>query len=179
MTVPIFIRESTIADAPEITAVHLATWQEGYRHIFSAKALAELDFNDRLNRWKSVLKMGDSTTLVAESAGAVIGFVNYGCERDKQGPIEHPPEGEIYSIYASPQWWGKGIGYRLMIEALDDIRNAGMSSVCLWVLEENIQAISFYERNGFVFTNATKEIEMFGRGVVVRQYRMTIELKSE
>lgn len=164
------IREATIADVAAITEVHLDAWKSAYRHIFSAEALESLDFDDRKRRWEEVLTVAGSTTLLAESKGEILGFINFGSVREDERPLKNRPVGEIMAIYVSPHRWDQGVGYRLAVSALDQLEKAGMAEVVLWVLAENDRAIRFYERVGFISHDATKETEVLGRKVFVRQF---------
>ena len=54
-------------------------------------------------------------------------------------------------LYVLPQYQGQGVGKQL----LDHAKHLSPDSVELWVFQKNIQAIRFYERNGFVVDHLT------------------------
>ena len=57
--------------------------------------------------------------------------------------------GEIVSIYLLPEYMGKGYGNRLLKRCIEELSKLGFDRILLWVLEENIRARKFYEKNGF------------------------------
>ncbi len=67
-----------------------------------------------------------------------------------QSEMQDPKSLEIERIYLSTDYQGQGIGQRLMDFALDKARDQGMDYVWLGVWEDNVKALKFYERNGFL-----------------------------
>ena len=99
--------------------------------------------------------------IVAMDGNTVIGFVGYGNRGE-----ESPNAGEIFALYILSEYYGTGVGLRLMQAGLKEL--SAYPEVYLWVLKDNKRAIRFYEKCGFVPTgndmvnskiNAT-EIEM-------------------
>jgi GNAT superfamily N-acetyltransferase len=58
---------------------------------------------------------------------------------------------EVDQLYVDPEWWGRGIGSRL-IEHAKRVRPHGLR---LWAFQTNTGARRFYERHGFVAVDAT------------------------
>ena len=52
------------------------------------------------------------------------------------------------ALYVLADYYGKGVGRKLMDAGLEHIKR--FSQVCLWVLKENRRAIRFYEKCGFL-----------------------------
>ena len=78
--------------------------------------------------------------------------------------------GEIISIYVLPKYFNQGYGKKLLEFAVDTLGKNGFDNIYLWVLEENQQARSFYERNGF-FPNGDKgAITIGGKELVEVRY---------
>ena len=98
----------------------------------------------RTESWTSYLEEGESTLLVAERDGGVVGFMAFGLSRDD----DRRGEVEIYTLYVDPGSWGQGIGSVLMAEV-----PVG-ATVSLWVTERNARARRFYGRHGFVADGA-------------------------
>lgn len=67
---------------------------------------------------------------------------------------------ELWRIYLLPQYWGSGFGEELFSWGINEIRARGYKKVILWVLEENLRARRFYEKNDFAFTGQKQEEEM-------------------
>ena len=136
-----------IEDAPGIATVHIRSWQAAYASILPRAFLDSLNLEERTERWKAILRAKESTTLVAKSeSGAVAGFVSFGRCRDESAP---PAMGEVWSLYALPEYWNKGVGRLLLSHALERLRTSLHESVSLWVLSENERARKFYAAAGF------------------------------
>jgi ribosomal protein S18 acetylase RimI-like enzyme len=131
------IRDAVSDDAPALAAVHEASAKTAYREIFAGfpfRAPAREDW---------LAEIAASTVVVAEEEdGAVMGFTIGGRSRDPIGE-----GGEIYSLYVAPSCWRRGVGSRLLAEAVRRLEPLG--PLTLWVLEENHAARRFYERHGW------------------------------
>ncbi len=57
--------------------------------------------------------------------------------------------GEIHELAVRKDYWGKGIGKKLMEKALKHLKSLGLNKAGLWVGEKNKKAIQFYEKYGF------------------------------
>lgn len=57
---------------------------------------------------------------------------------------------ELQRLYVAPGHWGQGIGSRLMTRVIDLARAWAFQHIWLRVWQENLQAIDFYNRRGFV-----------------------------
>jgi putative acetyltransferase len=122
------LRPYRAEDEDAAIALWQRTWQQAYPSI---------DFATRLawwrERWRNVL-VADAAIIVAEAAGAVIGFVTI----DKEGYLDQ--------LVVAPEHWGSKVA-RLLV---DEAKRRSPDGVTLLVNKDNIRAIRFYERNGFV-----------------------------
>lgn len=57
---------------------------------------------------------------------------------------------ELYCFYVEPFFKGQGIGGALLKHLCEEAEKNQKRAIYAWVLEENIPARRFYERNGFV-----------------------------
>jgi GNAT superfamily N-acetyltransferase len=137
------VRRASDDDAAGIAAVHVATWQAAYAHVFEEEWLARLDVGERERQWRTSLARGEDVFVALED-GRVVAFASAGPSR------EHAPDGELYAIYALPDAWGTGAGPALMRAALDVLREHGFQAAVLTVLADNPRARRFYEREGWV-----------------------------
>ena len=85
------------------------------------------------------------TTIIAKDGERVIGFVQYG----KYNYDDREDAGEIIALYVLADYYGKGIGYRLMQEAMQYLSD--YPQIALFVIKDNQRAIDFYTRYGFRF----------------------------
>jgi ribosomal protein S18 acetylase RimI-like enzyme len=167
------IRPAHADDARDIADVRVRTWQEAYRDILPTEFLNELSVDAGAKRWRELLNAPspDRWTLVAESAGQVVGFVAAGVPRDEPA---QPLSGEIYAIYVLPDCWGQGVGRQLLNHAEQSLMEQGNVQAVLWVLADNRRARTFYERAGWHADGGTKRDKFGGREVEEVRYRIAL-----
>ena len=143
---------------------HWRSWHEAYPGLVSGEYLNRLTrekCEEMAFRWRENI-------LVAKDNGRVIGFVGYG---DRDG--EAADTGEIFALYVLAEYYGKGVGRRLMEAGLERLRE--YPAVCLWVLKENARAIRFYEKCGFCADGT----ETFSKTVAAAEIRMVLKNEKE
>jgi len=157
-------REASVDDAEAIARVHVAAWQEAYKHVFPPEALALLSVEQRTAQWRGWLKHSEITVLVAERDDEVHAFASAGPNREEEGAAE------LHAIYVDPPVWGSGVGRALLLEFEARLRDAGLGQATLWVLHDNSRARSFYEAAGWCAEDRRSEI-ILGVEVAETQYR--------
>ena len=118
--------------------VHWKAWHEAY------PGLIRQDYLDNftLEKCEDIAVHRPGNTLIARDGARVVGFVCYGDRGE-----EAPETGEIFALYVLSDYYGTGLGRRLMDAGLAQL--PGYAKICLWVLKENRRAIRFYEKCGF------------------------------
>lgn len=96
---------------------------------------------------RKMVRGGRSVLLVAEDSG-VIGYV-FGYIKDQPPIFREKYVGYISDMYVLPAFRSRGVGQRLMAQAMDFFRAAGLPAVELHASVWNQSALSFYERLGF------------------------------
>jgi putative acetyltransferase len=128
MSAPFRLRPYRAEDEDAAIALWLETWQQAYPSI---------DFAARVNwwreRWRGEL-VPDAAIIVAEDAGALIGFVTI----DTAGYLDQ--------LVVAPDRWGSALAGALV----DEAKRLSPDRITLLVNKDNARAIRFYERNGFV-----------------------------
>ena len=81
--------------------------------------------------------------MVAEDGGVIEGFCAV-------GPSTEEDWGEVYAIYLDPDRWGQGVGRALLAAGESALLDDGQWQALLWVLDANVRARAFYERQGWV-----------------------------
>ena len=152
-------------DAPELADVHVTTWQVAYRGILDESFLLGLDRGAREAWWRRFIAEGARVHVVGEER--VVGFCHATGSADEGW-------GEVFSIYVHPEWWGSGLGHRLLAAGEDSLRRLGFDRALLWVLERNVRARSFYEGHGWVRGRPIR-VEDIG-GVQVNEIRYEKDL---
>ena len=129
------IRRAQLADAEELARCHVAAWRDSYRPAISEQILANLSIDQYVAKWTARID-GEpaSQVLIADhQPGRVIGLLYGGPERSGEGQYG----GEIYSIYVLREFRRQGIGRKLFNEFSRSLLEAGISSLLVWVFEEN------------------------------------------
>lgn len=73
---------------------------------------------------------------------------------------------EIKELYIDPFFQGQGLGGIFLSHADMLAHSLGYNSIILWVLEKNISASKFYEKNGYTATGEKRPEEGTGEFVV-------------
>lgn len=144
MTEPasVSLRRARADDAAAIGRVHVASWRAAYASFMPTEVIAALDAVQRGEAWRELLEAGERVWVAEDEAG-LIGFAHVCPARDED--LAADVWTELASMYLHPDRQRTGIGGRLLERALE-----GAAPVCLWVLERNAAARSFYARAGFV-----------------------------
>lgn len=145
----IVVRGAEAGDAPEIAAIHVASWIATYGRPPSGLGV-DHDIAHRTSLWERRIRelTGATHVSVAVSSGSVIGFVHHGPSPDPDH--DSAVTGQIHSIHVDPEITGRGIGRRLIDHAIAALRDAGFLMATLWVVEGNERARGFYQRLGWM-----------------------------
>lgn len=173
MATDLRIRRATGDDAPAIAALHVASWRAAYRGVLDDAFLDALSVEQRTGFWRGVLGAAEAgvTVLVAEAAGAIVGFCSCGRTQD---PDEAASTGALTTIYVAPERARGGIGSALLASAEEAMRDAGLTDALLWVIGENADARAFYERAGWRADGTERDESIGGRPVIEVRYRKTL-----
>jgi ribosomal protein S18 acetylase RimI-like enzyme len=142
--------------------VHWKGWHEAYPGLVSQEYLDKLT----LEKCEKMAYSWTDGILIAKDGERVVGFVGYGDRGE-----EAPDVGEIFALYVLSEYYGTGVGQKLMEAGLEQLK--GYPAVCLWVLKDNGRAIRFYEKCGF---RATGE-EMISPNIAAAEIRMALKEK--
>jgi len=137
------------ADEDHAITLWQRTWQAAY---------PEIDFAGRVDwwrrRWRDELVPG-AAVVVAEAAGAMIGFVTI-----------DPRSLYLDQIVVAPEYWGSGAAVAL-VDAAKGVSPHGLD---LDVNTDNARAMRFYKKCGFVISGTGKNPQS-GRPVYRMRWR--------
>ena len=151
------LRLGTAADAPGLARVFVAAWRAGYRGIVDQAVLDALDEDDIADWLRTLTSSNGPTTWLVESAdGQIVAFSRHG-----EDPLDSR-RGHVYSLYVSPAMSGHGIGKALIDHDLRLLAERGLSTVTLWVFEQNQAARNLYASFGFVPDGARRVEPEYG-----------------
>lgn len=137
----IIIEAATPEDAAGIGVVQREGWLTTYPNVelgITEEVIVSRGFIGDKQRAERIRTQRDAKVWVAKDGDRVVGFsvASLGEKMNKVG-----------ALYILSEYRGKGIGKKLMQQALDWLGNE--KDICLGVVYYNDNAISFYERFGF------------------------------
>ena len=139
------IRLARQEDAAEVARVYIESWHDTYPGVLPIPLLRAMTPKGQTARWQaSIRTQGREMVLVAEnSSHGIVGMASMGRARDDGLGFD----GEIYTLYVDPAFYGRGVGRALLKGAFSTLRKNGMSSCLIWAHAKN-HARFFYEAMG-------------------------------
>ena len=192
------IRPATPYDAQAIARIRVQGWRFAYQGLISQDYLDSLSVAEDAERMRGYLSQlpqnspprrsesvqgssdGEKRSFMLAARGdAVLGFCSFSAAPNNADRVERAVPGgamvgRLHSLYIDPDTLGQGIGHTLMNHALSTFAAWGCEHATLWVLEGNSRAISFYKRQGWQCTGATKVDRSFGLCLV--EHEMAVQL---
>ena len=168
------LRPATVADAALIASIHSTSWRATYRGLLPDAFLDGEVTLERAAYWQARMRAPDGErrmVVIAELGGEPIGFM---C-------VERQPESAwgvlLDNLHALPGYQGIGAGKLLMRAAKDWASAQGDAQLYLYVLEGNMPAIGFYERQGWQFAGAQPD-RMGGVDITALRYVYRLDESS-
>ncbi|WP_135533387.1 GNAT family N-acetyltransferase [Halostella pelagica] len=159
------IRPAERGDIDGIQRVARRAWGGAYGGVLPEDALDEMlavHYSDEvLGR---TIASSKRSLFVAEDDGTIVGYAS-------GGPSDIDVEGEL-SIYLDPDWWGQGLGKRLLDCVAESLAEQDVERIEEKVLDENEVGNAFYEKH---FDRVGREeIEIGGTTWTANVYRTEI-----
>lgn len=148
------MRPAAAADAEEIARVQLVTWRTAYRSLLPAAVLDDWDEAAAVDSWRAAVQAPPTSAhgvLVAEDAGALVGFTAYGPAELGEGEQPSPdgPSNELSALLVEPRWGRRGHGSRLLAAVVDLSRDTGAQRLQTWLPEADLVTSDFLESAGW------------------------------
>ncbi|QDR79883.1 GNAT family N-acetyltransferase [Sporomusa termitida] len=161
--------KATVAMADKIGYIQAKSWQAAYKGIVPAEYLATFTSEKRADIFRKVMPARSEEFYLFSTHDQPSGMAILGKARDEDLP---DTTGEISAIYFLPDAWGTGCSVPAIWFCLTRLRELGYAQVILWVLKDNPRARRFYEKAGFHFDGAIKEINI-GKPLIELRYSFT------
>ncbi|MCA1919674.1 MAG: GNAT family N-acetyltransferase [Flavobacterium piscis] len=144
------IKEISLNDIDQLQKIGRQTFQETFSESNSEENMKNyLEEGFSTEKLTKELTNKDSQFYFATLENEVIGYlkVNFG---ESQTELKGEKSLEIERIYVSKEFHGKKVGQLLYEKAIQIAKDKNVDYVWLGVWEENLRAISFYTKNGFI-----------------------------
>lgn len=167
----ITIRMALPEDAYNFTDCHISIWQSAYKGIVPNEYLNNMsnEVEQRVENYVNTLTNPDKCeyycVMLSEK---MIGFI-----------IIELITGEIWAIYLSKEFWGSGYGKEMLDFSVRALEQVGHNEISLWVFENNSRARRFYDKNGFVYKGAKREVNWYGGVPLVQLKYVRNNLRNE
>jgi len=139
------VRAARHEDAQAVARVYIDSWHDTYPAILPTELLRAMTPRGQTARWRAAI--GGSSrerVLVAEIAQhGIVGMTSFGPAQDRAMGFD----GEVYTLYVAPGYFGCGIGSALLGSAFGALRGSSYSSCVIWAHARN-PARYFYEAMG-------------------------------
>jgi len=136
------LRQARPGDAAPLARVYVDAWQDTYAAILPHSLLGAMSVDVHAARILRAIKKG--AVLVAEDAAhGPIGLAGFGAARDRGLGFD----GEIYTLYVTPAFLGRGAGRALLHGAFAALKTRAFQSCLIWSHAQN-HACFFYEAMG-------------------------------
>ena len=165
------LRPAEPADALAIARVHVRSWQAAYRGLIDDAYLDSLRPDDRAARYDFThadpLK---PYTIAALEGDEIVGFATVMPSRDE----DILQAGELAALYLDPAFWDCGFGVALIEAARAELVSRGFKEALLWILDGNVRAARFYEKDGWVADGKERTQVIWGVACNEARYRRQI-----
>jgi ribosomal protein S18 acetylase RimI-like enzyme len=142
----VHVRKATVADSAGLAKVQVDSYRIAYAGILPQDYLDQFTYAEQEQDWRELLSTGlDGLLYVAESQEDEI--TGYALGRPGVTDIT-PFDSELVALHGLQPFQGKGIGRQLAKAMAAQLKEAGCTSMMLWVLADNQRARQFYEKLG-------------------------------
>jgi len=169
--VAVRVRPAVPADAFELARAHVASWRWAYPGLVPQSYLDALSVEQRARRWAQFIatKERRTATWLARDEQGCCGLASAGPARPDSAGV-----GELYSIYVLARVAGQGVGHALLGYSVAQLKAMLYGSAMLWVLEDNVRARRFYEREGWSLEGAPRYEQLAGVRLRVVRYQRSL-----
>jgi len=163
------IRSARTGDAKRMAEVYVSAWRDAYPILLPARTLAHMSVDRWTQQFAATVSRGREIVLVAEDhRHGVVGLATGGPALDR-GVISNARGAcEIFSLYVSSDFGGRGAGAGLLNGMLRQFADRGAPAAFAWMLRGNPSRF-FYEHMGAKLI-AEKTERRFGQIIRLEAY---------
>ncbi len=140
------LRETKKVDIDMISEIVNDNWKRVYKGYVNPQLLNDRGCEKRTCELKADFISGRLAEYVWEEQNQVVAMLSFGDteDTDKKGAFE------IWRIYVALDFQGKGIGNSLLTFAEQKAKELGYKEIIIWAFKENVHALSFYQKHGYI-----------------------------
>jgi ribosomal protein S18 acetylase RimI-like enzyme len=140
----ISVRLAKPDDADGIARVYIESWHDAYAAVLPMRLLCAMTPRGQASRWRQAIRArGEAVFVAQDERRGIVGMASCGRSRDRALPFD----GEIYTLYVDPTFYGRGIGRALLSSAFGWMTDREYESCVIWAHAKN-NARFFYEKMG-------------------------------
>ncbi|MGO4886177.1 GNAT family N-acetyltransferase [Anaerobacillus sp. MEB173] len=138
------IRKATEEDVLGIARVYVDGWKTTYRGLVPEDYLDGLSYEEAEQKWLNFLNAENEPFMyiAIREEDNIIGFVAGKSIDDENFG------GELYALYLLEECRGLGVGRQLFSAIAKHFKEIGITSIMVWVMEQNKYGLGFYESMG-------------------------------
>ncbi|MES2798360.1 MAG: GNAT family N-acetyltransferase [Bacteroidota bacterium] len=145
------IRKAQFSDASLLTSLGKQTQLETFMKDNKPEVMnAYLEATFAKEIIEKELLDSHSTYYISEYEGIPIGYFKMRFDNHKENELAGPKSTELQRIYITKDKKGMGFGKKQLIYSENIAKLLGYEIIWLGVWEKNLNAIGFYEKNGYV-----------------------------
>jgi L-amino acid N-acyltransferase YncA len=137
------IRQARPNDAADIARVYIDSWHDTYPGVLSKQLLCAMTEKGQAARWRMAIDRKELVLIAENEKHGIIGMASAGATRDRDLGLD----GEVYTLYIDPAFFGRGAGRLLLNGAFVELRRRAFRSCVIWAHARN-NARFFYEAMG-------------------------------
>ncbi|WP_100398123.1 GNAT family N-acetyltransferase [Bacillus sp. FJAT-44742] len=138
------IRKASEEDVKGIARVYVESWKTTYRYLVPKSYLDGLSYEEAEKKWLNFLNTENEAFMfiAISEEGNIVGFASGKSINNENF------DGELYALYLLEECRGLGVGRQLFSAVAKYFKEIGITSIMVWVMEQNKSGLGFYERVG-------------------------------
>lgn len=174
------VREARSQDADEIGRILVDTWRQAYDRILPASVLADLDYAQAAQSWRSAITDPPGaghqvfTAYERSSTGeTIVGFLAIAPPAEDEQAIA-APTAEVATVLVEPRWARRGHGSRLLSAAVAIAAAGKADHLICWIPLQDKATASFLQSAGWDRDGWTRTLDASGTDLIQQRFATNI-----